>query len=323
VKLECTLCPHGCRLGDYEVGLCRVRMHRGGKLYSLVYGKPCAVHVDPVEKKPLFHLLPGTGAYSLATAGCNLSCRFCQNWEISQADPETTRNAELPPDAVVAAAQAARCRSIAFTYSEPTVFFEYMLDTARLARARGLRTIWVTAGYINPEPLRELATVLDAANIDIKSMRDSYYREICGARLQPVLDAVALAVRLGVMVELTYLIVPTLNDGMDEIRDLARWVKATVGPDVPLHLSRFFPMYRLERLPPTPLATMARAHDTARAEGLNHVYTGNVPHDGRSNTFCPQCGALLIARLGFTVLTMRVRAGACPDCGRRIHGLWS
>jgi pyruvate formate lyase activating enzyme len=323
VKIECTLCPHGCRLADYEIGLCRVRINRGGKLYSLVYGKPCAVHVDPVEKKPLFHLLPGTGAYSLATAGCNLSCRFCQNWEISQADPEKTRNADLPPEAAVAAALAARCSSIAFTYSEPTIFFEYMLDTARLARARGLRTIWVTAGYINPEPLRELATVLDAANIDIKSMRDSYYREVCGARLQPVLDAVALAVRLGVMVELTYLIVPTLNDGMDEVRELARWIASTVGPDVPLHLSRFFPMYRLERLPPTPLETMARAYDTARAEGLSHVYTGNVPHDERSNTVCPQCGALLVARLGYTVRTMRVRGGACPDCGRRIHGIWS
>jgi pyruvate formate lyase activating enzyme len=323
VKIECTLCPHACRLADYEIGLCRVRIHRDGKLYSLVYGKACAVHVDPVEKKPLFHMLPGTGAYSLATAGCNLSCRFCQNWEISQATPDATRNDDLQPDAAVAAAVAARCRSIAFTYSEPTVFFEYMLDTARLARARGLRTIWVTAGYINPEPLRELATVLDAANIDIKSMRDSYYREVCDARLQPVLDAVALAVRLGVMVEVTYLIVPTLNDGMDEVRELARWMKSTVGPDVPLHLSRFFPMYRLERLPPTPLETMARAHDAARGEGLNHVYTGNVPHDERSNTYCPKCGALLIARLGYTVRTMRVIDGACPDCGRKIHGIWS
>ena len=200
---------------------------------------------------------------------------------------------------------------------------EYMLDTARLARSRGLRNIWVTAGYINPEPLRELATVLDAANIDIKSMRDSYYREICGARLQPVLDAVELAVKLGVMVEITYLIVPTLNDGIDEIRELARWIKAGVGPDVPLHFSRFFPMYRLERLPPTPLATLARAHDAAREEGLHHVYTGNVPHDERSNTSCPGCGTLLVARRGYTVTAMSVRDGACPQCGRKVYGIWT
>ena len=323
MKIECTLCPHACRLGDYEVGLCRVRIHRDGKLYSLVYGKPCAVHVDPIEKKPIFHMLPGSGAYSLATAGCNLSCKFCQNWEISQARPEKTRNGDLPPARVVEQALAARCRSIAYTYSEPTIFYEYMLDTARLARQRGLRNIWVTAGFVNPEPLRELATVMDAANIDIKSMRDSYYREICGARLQPVLDAVALAVKLGVLVEVTYLIVPTLNDGMDEIRDLARWMKATVGPDVPLHFSRFFPMYRLERLPPTPLETLARAYVTAREEGLNFVYTGNVPHDERSNTRCPQCGELLVSRMGYTVLEMRVRGGACFACGRKIYGIWS
>jgi pyruvate formate lyase activating enzyme len=323
VKVECTLCPHACRLGDYEIGLCRARIHRGGKLYSLVYGKACAVHVDPVEKKPIFHMLPGSSAYSIATAGCNLSCRFCQNWEISQAKPEQARNRDLPPERVVEGALAARCRSIAYTYTEATIYYEYMLDTARLAHSRGLRNIWVTAGFINPEPLRELAPVMDAANIDIKSMRDSYYRDVCGARLQPVLDTVALAVKLGIMVEITYLIVPTLNDSMDEIRDLARWVKATVGPEVPLHFSRFFPMYRLERLPPTPLETIVLARNTAREEGLRHVYTGNVPHDESANTFCAKCGARLISRLGYTVMEMRVRNGACPDCGGKIYGIWT
>ncbi len=323
MKVECTLCPHACRLGDYEIGLCRARIHRGGKLYSLVYGKACAVHVDPIEKKPIFHMLPGSGAYSLATAGCNLSCRFCQNWEISQARPEKTRNRDLPPERVVEEALAAGCRSVAYTYTEPAVFFEYMLDSARLARARGLRNVWVTAGFINPEPLRELATVLDAANIDVKSMRDSYYREVCGARLQPVLDAVRLALQLGVLVELTYLIVPTLNDSEGELRDFARWARRDAGAEVPVHFSRFFPMYRLERLPPTPPRTIARAAEIAREEGLRHVYTGNVPHDENANTYCPQCGARLVVRLGFTVLEQRLRDGACPDCGRKVYGIWS
>jgi len=323
VKVQCTLCPHECVLRDYEVGLCRVRVNRDGTLFSLVHGKPCAVHVDPIEKKPMFHLLPGTGSWSLATAGCNLACRFCQNWEISQARPEETRNLDFPPERVVREALAAGCRSVAYTYSEPTVFFEYLVDTARVARRAGLRNVWVTAGYINPEPLRELAAVVDAANIDVKSMREQYYRDICGARLQPVLDAVRLAVGLGMLVEVTYLVVPTLNDTMEEIRDLARWMREDLGPDVPLHLSRFFPMYRLQRLPPTPLDTLARAHDVARAEGLHYVYTGNVPHDDRSTTFCPQCGGRLVERRGFTTVAMRVRDGACPDCGRAIHGIWS
>ena len=323
MKVQCTLCPHECVLGDYEVGLCRVRIHRDGKLFSLVYGQPCAVHVDPIEKKPVFHMLPGTRAWSLATAGCNLSCRWCQNWEISQARPEETRHGDYPPERVVREALAARCRSVAYTYSEPTVFFEYMLDTARAARAAGLRNIWVTAGYVNPEPLRELAGVIDAANIDVKSMREAYYRDICGGRLQPVLDAVRLAVKLGVLVEVTYLVVPTLNDGMDEIRDLARWIRTDLGAEVPLHFSRFFPMYRLQRLPPTPLETLERACDVALGEGLEHVYTGNVPHDERSATFCPQCRTRLVARSGFAVTEMRIRDGACPVCGRRIHGIWT
>ena len=241
----------------------------------------------------------------------------------SQARPETTRNTDLPPQRVVEQAIVTRCRSIAYTYSEPTIFFEYMLDTARLAHTAGVRNIWVTAGFVNPDPLRELAPAMDAANIDIKSMRDSYYREICGARLQPVLDAVTLAVKLGIMVEITYLIVPTLNDSDAEIRDLARWLKSTVGPAVPLHFSRFFPKYRLERLPPTPLETTTRARNIALEEGLRHVYTGNVPHDESANTFCAKCGARLISRLGYTIIEMRVRGGACPDCGAKVYGIWS
>jgi pyruvate formate lyase activating enzyme len=301
MTVQCRLCPTECVLENYQVGVCRVRINRDGKLYSLVYGKPCAVHVDPIEKKPIFHMLPGTSAFSLATAGCNLTCKFCQNWEISQANPEDTRNGSLEPEQVVSLALEKGCRSIAYTYSEPVIFFEYMLDTARLARSRGLRNIWVTGAYINPDPLRELAPHIDAANIDLKGFTDDYYRKVCGGRLQPVLDAIALSVKLGVMVELTNLIVPTLNDDPGMIREMCRWIAGDLGPDVPLHFSRFHPHYRLQKLPPTPLETLWKAHETALDAGIRYVYTGNVPYDERSNTFCPNCRTRLISRVGYFV----------------------
>ena len=253
MTLQCQLCPQECILENYQVGLCRVRINRDDRLYSLVYGKPCTVHVDPIEKKPIFHMLPGSGAFSLATAGCNLTCKFCQNWEISQSGAEETRNSDLPPERVVSLALQKGCRSIAYTYSEPAVFYEYMLDTAKLAHRRGLRNIWVTGGYINPEPLRELAPFVDAANIDLKGFTDEYYRKVCGGRLQPVLDAIELSVKLGILVELTNLIIPTLNDDLDRIGEMCRWIREALGPDVPLHFSRFHPQYRLQKLPPTPL----------------------------------------------------------------------
>lgn len=323
MKVQCLLCPAECLLADYQVGICRVRINRDGKLFSLVYGKPCAVHVDPIEKKPIFHMLPGTGSFSIATAGCNLTCQFCQNWEISQTNPEETRNADLPPEKVVEFALKKGCRSIAYTYSEPVVFFEYMLDTARLAKRRGLRNICVTGGYINPEPLRELAPVMDAANIDLKGFTEEYYRKVCGGRLQPVLDAIVLSKQLGIMVELTNLVIPTLNDNFDQIRKMCLWIKDAVGPDVPLHFSRFSPKYRLQKLPPTPLETLQRAHQIATEVGLHYVYTGNVPYDDRSNTYCPNCRRRLLVRVGYLVTENVIREGACPYCDYHIAGIWT
>jgi pyruvate formate lyase activating enzyme len=323
MTVKCLLCPTECVLEDYQVGSCRVRINRDDRLLSLVYGKPCAVHVDPIEKKPIFHMTPGAAVYSIATAGCNLTCKFCQNWEISQTGPAETRNADLPPEEVVNRALESGCRAIAYTYSEPSVFYEYMLETARLARSRGLRNIWVTAAYINPDPLRELAPWMDAANIDLKGFTDEYYRTVCGGRLQPVLDAIVLAAELGVMVEITNLIVPTLNDDLKLIGEMCAWIKENLGPDVPLHFSRFHPQYRLQKLPPTPLETLWQAHRTALDRGLRYVYTGNVPYDERSNTFCPRCRLLLVGRRGYFVSVNRIRGGLCPQCGFAIAGIWT
>jgi len=323
MTVKCLLCPTECVLDNYQVGSCRVRINRDDRLLSLVYGKPCAVHIDPIEKKPIFHMTPGAAVYSIATAGCNLTCKFCQNWEISQASPGSTRNADLPPEAVVTRALEKGCSAIAYTYSEPSVFFEYMLDTAKLARSRGLRNIWVTGAYINPAPLRELAPWIDAANIDLKGFTDEYYRTVCGGRLQPVLDAIVLAAELGVLVEITNLIVPTLNDDLKRIGEMCAWIKEALGPDIPLHFSRFHPQYRLQKLPPTPLETLRRAHRTALDCGLRYVYTGNVPHDEKSNTFCPQCRLLLVSRRGYFVKVNRISGGQCPQCGFAIAGIWT
>jgi pyruvate formate lyase activating enzyme len=321
-KIECTLCPRRCRIPEGGRGDCRVRTNVGGKLFSLAYANPCAVHVDPVEKKPFFHLLPGSTAFSVATAGCNLHCRYCQNWQISQSAPEDTANTPLPPEELVRQAVARGCRSIAYTYSDPVVFYEYTLDTCTLAKAKGLLNLLVTAGYIEQPPLVELCKLAHAANVDIKGMTEEFYKKMSNATLQPVLDAVVTMKKMGVWVEITNLIVPTWNDSDDDLLALCRWIKAHCGLDTPLHFSRFWPMHRLTDLPPTPVATLTRAWDIAKAEGLKFVYVGNVPGHAGNNTYCPNDGKLIIARNGFEVLENHVRQGKCEYCGSDIPGVW-
>ncbi|OPL17656.1 MAG: radical SAM protein [Candidatus Aegiribacteria sp. MLS_C] len=321
-RVQCVLCPHMCVLDPGQRGRCTVRLNVEGELVSLVYGRPVAVNVDPVEKKPLFHFLPGSDVFSIATAGCNLRCRFCQNWEISQAAPEDVAPYDLPPEAVVDSALEYGCRAIAYTYTEPMVCIEYVRDTAVLARERGLASILVTAGYVNPGPLMELAEYVDAANVDLKSISDSYYRDVCGGTLAPVLDTLRILKDSGTWVEVTNLVVPTLNDGKEELEELAGWVLDNLGPDTPLHFSRFFPMYRLTDLPPTPIETLAEARETALGMGLHHVYVGNAVTTDGMVTRCPACGAELVVREGYLVTRMDIQDSACSHCSEPVAGIW-
>ena len=321
--VHCQLCPNSCRIPDGQIGLCRVRQNIGGRLYSLSYGRIAAQHVDPVEKKPFFHVLPGSRAFSLATPGCNLRCLFCQNWEISQAFPWEVSTRSATPEEVVEAALASGCASIAFTYSEPTIFYEYMLDIARLAKARGLKTVVVSAGYIQPGPLKELLPFIDAYKIDFKAFDPEFYTRLTGGSRDPVLDAMKTIHASGVWLEIVNLLVTDQNDGEDQVRALARWVKDNLGPDVPLHFSRFFPQHRLQNLPPTPPDTLQRAKQIAEAEGIRYVYLGNVSEQETSNTYCPACRTLLIRRSGYAMLENNLRQGRCPKCNQEIYGIWN
>ena len=320
--VRCELCPRACRIAPGRRGDCRVRVNLDGRLAALTYGHPCAVHVDPIEKKPFYHVLPGAPVLSLATAGCNLHCRNCQNWEISQRDPEEVDAAALPPAEVAALARRESCPAVAYTYTEPLVFYEYTFDCCEHVRAAGLRNLAVTAGYLNEAPLRDLYRRLDAVKVDFKAMSESFYRDVCGATLRPVLRAMELARELVPWLEICHLVIPTLNDRDGDFAAVARWVAAHLGRDTPLHLSRFFPQYRMRHLPPTPATTLERARAIARAEGLRHIYVGNVAVEGGEDTVCPACGAALIRRSLYRVAENRLRSGACPDCGERIPGLW-
>jgi pyruvate formate lyase activating enzyme len=302
-----------------------VRINLDGVLRSVVYGYPCSIHIDPIEKKPLFHFLPGTGILSIATVGCNLHCTNCQNWEMSQANPEDEGLPPAyvcPPEKLVELTRRNNCLSVAYTYTDPIVYYEYTYDSAKLARQAGIRNVLVTAGYINAEPWNKLLQYVDAANIDLKSMSDDFYRRICSATLKPVQNALVLAKASGVLVEVTNLVIPTLNDGPEQIRDLARWVKANLGAETPLHFSGFYPRYKMQKLPPTSLKTLETARRIAISEGLDYVYIGNVASAEGQNTYCPGCKKLLIERTGFRVLQNRIKEGGCPDCQREIHGVW-
>ena len=305
-----------------QYGFCRARKNIAGTLYTMGYGKPCSMNNDPIEKKPFFHVLPGVRVFSIASAGCTLRCRYCQNWEISQFTPEQTRNAILPPTAAVENAVKYQSAGVAYTYSEPVNFYEYMYDTAVLAEGKGLKNVIHTSGYINREPLEKLCKYLDAANVDLKGFTGEFYRDVCSAELQPVLDTLKTLKKNHVWIEITNLVVPGYNDNPDDIKKMCLWIRENLGADTPLHFTRFTPMYKLAQLGPTPVATLEKAWGIAHDAGLRYVYIGNVPGDERESTFCPRCGRLLIRRVLFSVLENNVKEGRCAYCLEKIPGIW-
>ncbi len=354
--VQCTLCPHDCKIAPDHRGACGVRINRGGHLFTLVGNHIVSSEIDPIEKKPLFHFLPGSSAYSIATVGCNFRCRFCQNWTISQwpklkelvdrGDEVTASVGEHPadewcaeteppeerwgigspvaPSDLVEEAKRTGCASIAYTYTEPTIFYELALTTARLASAAGLGNVFVTNGFISLDPLREISPYLSAANIDLKSFRDSYYKKLCGARLELVLAAIREYKKLGVWIELTTLLIPGLNDEEQELKDIAHFIKTELGEDAPWHISRFFPSYKMNHWPETPIRSLLRAREIGQEEGLRYVYLGNVPQEeGAETTVCPVCRTVVIRRWGLTVVENRLRAGRCQDCGQFVMGRWA
>ena len=321
-EVQCLLCPRECVISPGERGYCEVRENRGGKLYSLVYGNPCAVHIDPIEKKPFFHVLPGTLSFSIATTGCNFECKFCQNWEISQEVPERTFNFHLPPERVVQMAKDYGCPTIASTYVEPTIFFEYMYDVSILAKRKAILSIYHSNGFINPKPLDDLSHCLGAACIDLKGFTEDYYQKMTEGELEPVLQTIKTLRRKGIHLELVNLMIPTKNDDMETVRKMCLWIKAELGPDVPIHFTRFYPMYKLRNLPPTPVETLERAREVALSVGLEYVYIGNVPGHEGENTYCPRCKKVLIARRGYFILANNVIRGRCKFCGKEIPGIW-
>jgi pyruvate formate lyase activating enzyme len=321
-KIRCKLCPRECVIDDKERGYCGDRENHEGTYYTLVHSRPCTWHADPIEKKPLFHFHPGSSAFSIATAGCNVNCKFCQNWEISQARPEQIRSIYLPPDKVAEKAQEYNCLSIAYTYSEPVVFYEYMVDTADAGHDRGVKSVVVTGGYIAPEPLKKLCTHVDAIKVDLKSYSEEFYRNIVNGKLKPVLDALIIMRAAGMWTEIVYLVIPTLNDTDTELEGASRWIRENLGADTPVHFTRFHPQYLIKNLPSTPVATLERAKEIADAEGLNYVYVGNVPGHPAQQTYCPGCDRVVVSRTGYNVHSVALSNGTCNNCGHKIAGVW-
>ncbi len=320
--VKCLICPNECNIKENETGDCRNRINYQGKLYSIAYGNPCAVHVDPIEKKPLYHFLPNAKAYSIATAGCNLACLNCQNWEISQTSPKETRNYDLMPEKVVEQAILNKCETIAYTYSEPISFYEYTINTAKLAKQKGLKNLLITAGYINEEPLRELCKYIDAANVDLKSFSNDIYMKLNGGTLQPVLNTLKIMAEENVWLEITNLIVPSWTDDLEMIKRMCQWICENGLNNYPLHFSRFYPTYKLTQLPSTPVYTLEKAKETALKTGIKFVYIGNVPGSNAQNTICPQCKKVLIERKGYSILQNNIQDGKCKFCKTKIPGVW-
>lgn len=322
-KVQCNLCAHQCKINEGKKGICLVRENRDGTLYTLVYGRTISQHVDPIEKKPLFNFYPGTTAYSIATVGCNFKCQFCQNWEISQMvrDEQLIMGNEASPESIVENAKKYGSKSIAYTYTEPTIFFEYAYDTAKLAHEVNIKNVFVTNGYMTEEAIKKIEPYLDAANVDLKSFSDDFYRKLCGAKLQPVLDALKLMKKLGIWVEVTTLIIPTLNDSSEELGEIAKFIVNELGEGTPWHISRFYPAYNLTDKPPTPIETIHKAREIGLNEGLKYVYEGNVPGSTGENTYCPNCKNLIIERWGYQIINKATKDGKCPYCESRIYGV--
>jgi pyruvate formate lyase activating enzyme len=318
--IECGLCPRHCYVTDLERGFCGVRENHGDVYRTLVYGLPCSMNIDPIEKKPFFHFHPGTTALSLATAGCNVDCKFCQNWEISQSRPEQTTNYEFSPQDAVDTCKTRSIPTIAYTYSEPTIFYEYMYDIAALGQKNGIKSVMISNGYMEEAPMCELMPQLDAIKVDLKSIREPYYRDVVRGELKPVLDRLVQIRKAGVWLEIVNLVVPTLNDTEREFTELARWIKTNLGTDVPLHFSRFYPQYLLANLTITPEPTLERAYQICRSEGLEYVYLGNLPSNRAESTFCPKCNAMVIERHGYQVRLTGISGDKCSACKHVIPG---
>jgi pyruvate formate lyase activating enzyme len=323
-KVHCSLCNHRCTISPSKRGICGVRENRDGKLYSLVFGRAISLNVDPIEKKPIFHLFPGSTSFSIATVGCNFRCLQCQNHDISQMPVDNGRieGSLVPPSKVVSLAKEHRCKSISYTYTEPTIYFEYAYETAALASQEGLKNIFVTNGYMTEETLKTIQPYLDAANVDLKSFQEKFYKEVCGARLKPVLETLELMRQMGIWVEVTTLVIPTLNDSDKEFEEIAQFI-LSLGPDVPWHISAFYPTYKMLNLPRTPASLLHRAREIGMGAGLRYVYCGNIPGAEGEDTYCPHCGRKVIERVGFQVVKNEVVSGECRHCHTKIEGVWN
>jgi pyruvate formate lyase activating enzyme len=320
--IMCRICPNECVLKEGELSKCNNRKVHDSKLYTMAFGNPCSVNIDPVEKKPFYHFLPGSRAYSIATAGCNLVCLNCQNWTISQTSPDKTRNYDLPPEKVVEECINNSCSSIAYTYSEPVTFYEYVFETATIARKAGIKNLVKSNGYINAEPLKKLCSVIDAANIDLKAFTESTYLKLTGGKLQPVLDTLKVYRDMGIWLEITNLVIPGWTDNLDEITRMCKWLSDNGFRNTPIHFSRFYPLHKLEQLPPTPVDILNSASKIASDEGLKYVYTGNVPGNEMSDTRCPSCNSVLVARRGYRIASNSIVNGKCSKCGYKVDGVW-
>ncbi len=321
-NIQCTTCPNKCILAPGDRGICRVKVYVKDKLYNIAYGNPSAIHIDPIEKKPLYHFYPGTNAFSIATGGCPLRCLNCQNWQLSQNSPEELHFDELFPYDVVEQAKRTGSLSIAYTYSEPVAWYEYMYDTAKIAKKNGIKNIWVTSGYIEEKPLLKLIEVIDAANVDLKSFSDDIYKNLNAGKLKPVLNTLKILDKNKIWFEVTCLIVPTYSDSISMIKDMCKWLVDNIGPGYPVHFSRFHSAHKLNHLYPTPVSTLENAYNIAKDQGIKHVYIGNVPGTDAINTICPKCNKIIIERTGFYITQNNIKNSKCKFCNTNIEGRW-